>query len=81
MKKVIEDLNVFTTYFRVKPEVNNEIQTSVYCIKDELQTSIENNISCEKIKKKSFWLNGDELKQLPTMNPMEKEITKMNTKL
>ena len=49
MKKVIEDMNVFTTYFRVIPEVNNEIQTSVYCIKDELQTSIENNIS-SKIK-------------------------------
>ena len=44
-KKVIEDLNVFRKYFRVRQEVSNEIQTSLSIIKDELQTSIENDIS------------------------------------
>ena len=33
MKKVIEDLNVFRKYFRVKQEVGDEIQTSIYFIK------------------------------------------------
>ena len=54
MKKVIEDLNVFRKYFRVRQEVSDEIQTSIYFIKDELQTSIENNISCKKGKEKLF---------------------------
>ena len=61
-KKINEDLNVFRNYFRVRQEVSDEIQTSIYFIKDELQTYIENNISCKKIKEKSFWLNGDGLK-------------------
>ena len=72
MKKVLEYLNVFRKDFRVRQEVNYEIQTSIYFIKDELRTSIGNNISCKKIKEKSFWLNGDGLKQLLTVNPMEK---------
>ena len=59
MKKVIEDMNVFRKYFRVRQEVSDEIQTSISFIKYELQTSIENIISCKKIKYKSFWLNGD----------------------
>ena len=44
MKKVIEYLNMFRIYFRVRQEVIDEIQTRNYFIKDELQTSIENNI-------------------------------------
>ena len=45
MKKVIEDMNVFRKYFRVRQEVSDEIQKNVSFIKDELQTSIENDIS------------------------------------
>ena len=37
MKKVIEDLNVFRKYFRVRQEVSDEIQTSISFIKAELQ--------------------------------------------
>ena len=58
-KKIIEDLNVFRKYFWVRQEVIDEIQTSIYFIKDELQNSIENNIYCKKIKKKPFWLIRD----------------------
>ena len=50
MKKVIEDLNVFRKYFRVRQEVRDEIQTSIYYIQDELQTSIENSMSSKKSK-------------------------------
>ena len=39
-KKVIEDLNVFRKYFRLRQEVSDEIQTSIYFIRDELQNSI-----------------------------------------
>ena len=54
MKKVIEYLNIFRIYFRVRQEVIDEIQTRNYFIKDELQTSIENHISCDKKKKMYF---------------------------
>ena len=50
MKKVIEDLNVFRKYFRVKQEVGDEIQMGNYFIKYEIQTSIETNISCKNQK-------------------------------
>ena len=63
MKKVIEYLNVFRRYFRVRQDVSDEIQTSISFIKYELQTSIENNIYCKKRKEKQFWLNGDGLKK------------------
>ena len=46
MKKVIEDLNVFRKYFRVRQEVSDEIQTIISFIKEELKHSIENNIYC-----------------------------------
>ena len=62
MKKVIEDLDVFRSDFRVRQEVSDEIQTSIYFIKYKLQTSIENNIACKKWKEKLSWLNGDGLK-------------------
>ena len=74
-KKVIEDLNVYRKYFRVRQEVSDEIQTIIYFIKDELQTSIEDNISFKKRREKLFWWNGDGLKIILTMNPMEKLIT------
>ena len=45
MKKLIEDMNVFRKYFRVRQKVSDEIQKSIYFIKDELQTSIGNNIA------------------------------------
>ena len=44
MRKVIEDQYVFRIYFNVGQEVNDEIQKSIYYIKDELQNSIEKNI-------------------------------------
>ena len=53
----------------------------MYFNKYELQNSVENNISCKKRKEISFWLNGDGLKQQLTMNPMEKQIIRMNTTL
>ena len=54
MKKVIEDLNAFRKYFRVRQEVSDEIQTNIYFIKDEIQTSIENNIYRKIIYKNHF---------------------------
>ena len=72
MKKVIEYQYVFRRDFSVRQEVSDEIQTSIHFIKYELQNYIENHISCKKRKGKSFWLNGDGLKKLLTMNPMEK---------
>ena len=50
-------------------------------IKDDPQTSIENHIYCKKINEKSFSLNRDGLNQLLTTNPLEKQITKINTNL
>ena len=72
MKKVIENQYVFRGDFKVRQEVNDEIQTSISYIKDELQNSIENNILGKTKKEKLFWLHGDGLKELLTMNPMEK---------
>ena len=54
MKKVIEDMNVFRKYFRVRQEVSDEIQTSISFIMHELQTSIENNIYRKIIYKNHF---------------------------
>ena len=44
MKKLIEDQYVFRRDFKVRQEVNDEIQRSISYIKYELQISIENNI-------------------------------------
>ena len=76
IKKVIEELNVFRKYFRVRKEVSDEIQSSIYFIKDYLQTSIENKISCKKRRDICFWLDGDGQKQVLTMNTMKKNIIK-----
>ena len=76
MKKLIEDQYVFRSNFNVRQEFNNGIQTSISYIKDELQNSIENNILGKTRKKQSNWLRGDGLKELFTMNPMEKHIKK-----
>ena len=54
MKKVIEDLNVFRKYFRVRQEVSDEIQTVIYFIRYELQNTIENKISFKKRKENHF---------------------------
>ena len=62
MKKVIEDQHVFRGYFKVRQEVNDEIQTIISYIKYELQIFIENNIIGKTRKEKSFWLHGDGLK-------------------
>ena len=74
MKKVIEDQYVFRSYFKIRKEVNDGIETSIYYIKDELQTSVGNNIIGKTRKEKPFWLHGDGLKEFLTMNPMEKHI-------
>ena len=63
----------------VRQENSDEIQTSISFIKYELKNYIEHNISCKNREEKSFWLNMDELNKLLTMNPMGKQITKMNT--
>ena len=62
MKKVIEYRYVFRRYFKVRQEVNDEIKTSISYIKYELQISIENNVYGKTIREKSFWLDGDGLK-------------------
>ena len=74
MKKVIEDQYVFRRYFKVIQKVNDAIQTSISYIKDELQNFIEKNMIGKTRTEKSFWLHGDGLKELLTMNPMEKYI-------
>ena len=51
MKKVIKDLNVFRKYFRVRNNFSDEIQTSIYFIKDGLQSFIKTNISSKKQRK------------------------------
>ena len=63
---------MFRSDVRVRQEVNYEIQTSISYIKDELQNSIESNILGKTRKEKSCWLHGDGLKELLTMNPVEK---------
>ena len=80
-KKVIEGLKAFRKDFRLRQELSDEIQTIIYFIKDKLQTSIENIISYTEEKEKIFWFYGDGLEKPLTMNPMEKHITKMNTRL
>ena len=71
MKKVIEDQYIFRRELKVRKEVNDEIQTIISYIKYELQNSIENHILGKTKKEKSFWLHGDALKKLLTMNTME----------
>ena len=78
MKKVIKDRYMFRSDFKFIQEVNDEMQTSIFYIKDQLQNSIENNILGKTRKEKSFWFHGDGLKELLTMNPMEKH-KKINT--
>ena len=77
-KKLIEQKNVFRSEVMVRKEVNDEIQRSISYIKYELRNSIENNLSERRKKGKSFWLHGDGLKQLLTMNPMEPTKIKRN---
>ena len=72
-KKVIDEQNVFRSEVMVRNEVNDEIKRSISYIKDELQNFIENNVPEGRKKEKSFWLHGDGLKKLLTMNPMEKQ--------
>ena len=76
MKKLIEYQYVFKRYFMVRQEVNDEIQKSIYFIKDECQIFIENILSCKKRKRKSFWFHGDTLKRFLAMNNMEHQIIK-----
>ena len=40
MKEVIEDMNIFVKYFRVRKEVSDGLQKNIYFVKDKLQTSI-----------------------------------------
>ena len=76
MKKVIEVQYVFRRDFRVRQEVNDEIQTIISYIKYELQNYNEKKILGKTRKAKSFWLSGNGLKEFLTMNPMEKTIKK-----
>ena len=72
MRKVIEDQYLFRSDFKVGQEVNDSIQTIIYYIKYQLQTIFGNIILGKTREGKSFWLHGDGLKELLTMNPMEK---------
>ena len=54
----------------VRHEINYGIQRIISYIEGELQNSIE-KMYWKKKKGKSFWLHGDGLKELLTMNPME----------
>ena len=72
MNKVIDEENVFRSEVMVRKEVNDKIKVSISYIKDELQNSIKINVLEGRKKEKSFWLHGDGLKQLLTMDPMEK---------
>ena len=59
-------------------EGNDEIQSVISYIKDELKNSIE-NIALEGGKEgKLFWLHGDGLNHLLSMNPMEEHRKTMN---
>ena len=72
MKKLIDEQNVFRCEVMAGKEVNDEIQRIISYKKDELQNFIENNVLEGRKRKKSSLLHGDGLKQLITMNPMEK---------
>ena len=63
----------FNTILGLYKKLVMEYKQVFLFIKGELQNSSENNISCKKGKKKSFWLNGDGQKQLLTTNPTEKQ--------
>ena len=52
MKKVIENQYVFRGDFKVRQEVNEELQTSISYIKYEFKNSTENNILGKKRKEK-----------------------------
>ena len=51
MKEVIEEKKVFRSEILTKKEVHDEIQRSVYFIKDELQSVIEKIYRKEAIRK------------------------------
>ena len=72
MKKVIDEQMLFRSEVIVRKYINDEIQRFISYIKDELQNSIEKNVLEGRKKEESFWLHGDGLKQLLTMNPMGK---------
>ena len=65
---------MFRSDFKVRQEVNDGIQSIISYIKDELQNFIENNLLEPIKKRKSFWLHGDGLKELLTMNSMERHL-------
>ena len=44
MKQVIEEKKVFRSEIMTKKQINDDIQRSVYFIKDELQSVTEKNI-------------------------------------
>ena len=56
----------------VRKDINDEIRRSISYMQDELQISIEKNTLEGRKREKSFWLHGGGLRQLLTMNPMEK---------
>ena len=60
----------------VRKDINDEIRRSISYIQDELQISIEKNTLEGRKWEKSFWLHGGGLRQLLTMNPMEKHLKK-----
>ena len=77
MKKLMDEQNVFRSEVMVIKEVNDEIQKNISYIKDELQNSIEIMYRREEKKEKQFWLHGNGLKELLTMNIMGKTLKKI----
>ena len=70
-KKIIEYENVFRSEVMVRQEVNYGIQRIISDTKENLKNPIENNLLEPSKKGQSFWLHGDVLKELLTINPME----------
>ena len=70
MKEIMNELSIFMSEFRDNQYVTDEIQISIYLIKDEIESSIEKLIPKNKNRDKLFWLDSDGKKL--TTNPLEK---------
>ena len=62
MKEIMNELVIFSRECRYRQDVSNEIQTSIYLIKDKLQTSIWKSDIKKENKQRLLWLNIDGIK-------------------
>ena len=79
MKKAIEDLNVFRKYFRYDNKLVIKFKQVFLLLKTSFKLLLKLIYLVRKKRNIIFWFNGDELKKLLTMNPMEKQIIKIKT--